>query len=140
MKFIKLNDEEKAALEDGWRNSAKHHFRRRCHSILLSADRYKVSEIARLMNVRTRTIYTWFNNWKKSGIGGLDIQPGRGIKAKLDTITDSQVTQIQEQIKWNPQSLKQVCEKLSVIFGFRITKHMLKRFIKKNRLQLATTP
>ena len=92
------------------------------------------------MNVRTRTIYTWFNNWKKSGIGGLDIQPGRGIKAKLDTITDSQVTQIQEQIKWNPQSLKQVCEKLSVIFGFRITKHMLKRFIKKNRLQLATTP
>ncbi len=45
MKFIKLNDEEKATLEDGWRS-------------------------------------------------GLDIQPGRGIKAKLDTIADSQVTQI----------------------------------------------
>jgi transposase len=132
MRYITLNDEEKAALEDGWRNSAKHHFRRRCHSILLSSQGYKVPEIANLMNVRTRTIYSWFDNWEKSGIDGLNIQPGRGIRAKLDTITDTEITQIHKQIKLNPQNLNQVCEQLSKTLGFRITKNMLKRFIKKN--------
>ena len=109
MRYINLTNEEKAALENVWRNSPKHHFRRRCHSILLSAEDYKVPEIAKLMNVRTRTIYSWFNNWANSGIDGLTIQPGRGIKAKLDTIANSQITQIHKQIKLNPQNLNQVC-------------------------------
>ena len=133
MRYISpLTDEERAALEEGWRNGKKHHFRNRCHSILLSAESYTVPEIAKFMKTRSRTIYTWFNNWEESGLSGLGIQPGRGVKAKLDRLNTNQVSQVKEEIRSNPQSLLQVCEELSQLLGFMVTKHMLKRFIKKN--------
>ena len=133
MRYIPpLTDEERAALEEGWRNGEKHHYRNRCHSILLSAEGYTVPEIAKFMKTRTRTIYTWFDNWEESGLSGLDIQPGRGVKAKLEHLNADQVSQVKEMIRSNPQSLYQVCEELSQLLGFVVTKHMLKHFIKKN--------
>ncbi len=119
-------------LEEGHQNGKKHHFRIRCQCILLSADGYSVPEIAKLLKVRTRTIYTWFDRWDQMGIVGLMISPGRGIKAKLDNLDGQQREQIKDALRLNPQSLKQVCEELSEILGFEITKNMLKRFIKKN--------
>lgn len=133
MRYVNpLTAEERTTLKEGSRNGKKPHFRDRCKSILMSADGYKVSEIARLFKVRTRTIYTWFNRWEQFGISGLMILPGRGIKAPLDNADQQQVEQIREAIKANPQNLNQVCQELSQILGFTVTQNMLKRFIKKN--------
>lgn len=131
-----LTPEEKTTLEEGYRNSPKPHFRNRCHSILLSFEGYKVSEIAQLYKVRTRTIYTWFDRWESIGIIGLMLFKGRGIKAKLDQLSSSQIIQVKQTIKEDPQSLKNVCEKLSDLLGFPITKYMLKRLLKKNSIIL----
>jgi transposase len=98
----------------------------------MSADGYKVSAIAGLFKVRSRTIYTWFDRWEEMGIAGLMILPGRGIKSPLDKADDQQVKQIRKAIQLNPQNLYQVCEELSQTLGFKVTKNMLKRFIKKN--------
>lgn len=133
MRHIKpLSPVEKTTLEEGSRNSKKHHFRTRCQSILMSAEGYKVPDIAKLFKVRTRTIYTWFDRWEQMGIAGLMIFSGRGVKAKLNSSDEQQVAEIRAAIKVNPQSLKQVCEALSKTLGFKITPDMLKRFIKKN--------
>lgn len=133
MRYISpLPPEIRLTLEEGSRNHNKPHFRDRCKSILMSADGYKVPDIAGLFKVRSRTIYTWFDRWEEMGIAGLMILPGRGIKAPLDNVDDQQVKQIRKTIKLNPQNLHQVCEEISQILGFKVTKNMLKRFIKKN--------
>ncbi len=131
-KIETLTEEEKKTLEQGYRNHSKPHFRNRCQSILLSFDGYVVSEIAKLHKVRTRTIYTWFNDWENHGIMGLMTVKGQGIKAKLDSLTKQQIIQVKQTIKEDPQSLKNVCGTLSDLLGFTVTKHMLKRLLKKN--------
>ncbi|MFK7936160.1 MAG: transposase [Saprospiraceae bacterium] len=133
-----LTEEEKVTLNEGYKNSPKSHFRRKCHSILLSFEGYKVLEIANLYKVRTRTVYTWFNHWESNGISGLIMLKGRGIKAPLDQLSAQQLQQVKKTVKQHPQSLKVACEKLSKKFGFVVTKNMLKRVLKKTQIQLAT--
>ena len=127
-----MTQEEKQTLEEGYRNSSKAHFRNRCHSVLLSYEGYKVKEIARIYKVRTRSIYTWFNDWEAHGISGLIMGKGRGVKAKLDQLCEQQVQTLKEAVGDNPQNLHAVGENLTEKFGFTVTKNMLKRFLKKN--------
>ena len=82
--------------------------------------------------MRTRTIYTWFNRWESHGIAGLMLRKGRGVKAKLDQLSPEECNQIKEAIKSDPQSLKRVSQNLSDSLGFKISKCMLKRVVKKN--------
>lgn len=131
-KIENITEEEKSTLKEGFRNSTKAHFRGRCHSILLSNEGYKVSEIALLYKVRTRTIYTWFDRWELSGVTGLILVKGRGVKAKLDGLSKEDLEKVELAVKENPQSLKIVCENLSESLGFKVTKQMLKRTLKKN--------
>lgn len=135
-KIEALQAEEKQTLEQGYKHSKKPHFRNRCHSLLLSEEGYKVSQIAKLYKVRTRTIYTWFNRWESHGIAGLMILPGRGIKAKLDELSPEQIEEVKEVIGSDPSSLKNICQTLSKKLGFKVTKYMLKRLIKKNSITL----
>lgn len=133
MRYItSLENEEKVTLEEGYRNHAKHHFRNRCKSILMSDDGISIPEIARFFKTRTRTIYSWFSRWEKMGIVGLMILPGRGRTAALKQCNVDEIRIIEEAVRKNPQSLREVCKNLSVKFGFEITKKMLQRFLKKN--------
>ena len=126
-----LSTEETITLEECCRNHEKPHFRNRCKSILMSAEKYSVKEIAKFFNTRTRTIYTWFNNWESEGIMGLAISPGRGVKSVLDINNDQHIKVISETLKDHPQDLGAVCEKIKEVFGFTVSKRTLKSFIKK---------
>lgn len=130
-KIPPLELEEKKTLEEGYRNSKKAHFRGRCHAILMSEDGYKVSEIAQLYKVQTRTIYRWFNRWEENGISGLILRKGRGVKGRLDSLSKEELKTVKEAVKLTPQSLKKICENLSESLGFKVTKYMLKRLLKK---------
>lgn len=133
MRYIPpLNTEEKATLEEGYRNHAKYHFRNRCKSILMSDDGVSVPEIARFFKTRSRTVYTWFNRWETVGVAGLMILPGRGRTAVLNGCDADEIGMIEEAVRENPQSLREVCKELSVKLSFKVTKDMLRRFIKKN--------
>jgi len=48
---IKLSEEEKTALKEGWKNGKKATFRQRCHIILLSNQGKEVFEICELYEV-----------------------------------------------------------------------------------------
>ena len=127
-----LTEAEKKTLIEAYRNSKKAKFRSHCHAILLSEEGYKVSEISDLYKVRTRTVYTWFNRWESDGISGLIPRKGRGIKARLDSLTKEEIEKVKLAVRETPQNLKMICEKLSEILDFKVTKQMLKRFLKKN--------
>ena len=133
MRYISpLSAEEKKTLEEGCRNHQKHHFRNRCRSILMGDDGFSVPEIARFFDTRTRTVHTWFTRWESSGITGLMILPGRGRRAVLNGCSEEQILTVEEEVLENPQNLQKVSEKSSCEFGFKITKKMLRRFIKKS--------
>jgi transposase len=132
MRYIPpLTAEEHQCLSEGHRNSAKPHFRHRCQCILLSAEGYSVPELARLFKVGRRTIYTWFNRFEQYGITGLMIQPGRGSKAKLQQLDETQIQWIKTTVEHDPQQLDLVCETLTGALGFTVSRDMLKRFLKK---------
>jgi len=102
MRHIKLTPEEKETLEQGYKNHSKFHVRKRFHAVLLSAQKWQVKDIADLYQTRTRTIYTWFNNWRDFGIAGLFIKPGRGLKPAMD-IEDKSVVEIVKKKSSNAQ-------------------------------------
>jgi transposase len=127
-----LSPEEKSTLEEGFYNHSKPYFRNRCKSMLLSSEGFKVKDIAKIYKIRTRTIYTWIHRYESFGIMGLSIYSGRGVKSKMNDLSEPQINEIKASIENNPQSLRSVSAQLSKEFGFEITKIMLKRYLKKN--------
>ena len=90
---------ELVTLQEAQKNSPKEHFRNRCYAIELSDRGKSVPYIAELLETRTDTIYTWINRWETIGIVGLMIQPGRGLKAKLNDFLTEPFQEIVELIK-----------------------------------------
>jgi transposase len=126
-----LSESEIVSLENIVNSDAKAHFRNRCQCILLSNRCYDVKELSRLYQVRTRSIYSWIHNYEQFGIERLNIATGRGIKAKLDNLSEDNIKLLKEKIALHPQNLKGVIDELSEKFGIDLTIHKLKRYLKK---------
>ncbi len=92
MRYINLTDLDKENLEQAYKNHPKFHVRQRSQALLLNGEGTQVKDIAKIFNVRTRTIYTWLDRWESMGIIGIFIMPGRGIKPHL-SIKDTKVVQ-----------------------------------------------
>lgn len=127
-----LSELEILSLENIVKSDAKAHFRNRCQCILLSNRCYTVKDLSRLYQVRTRSIYTWIHNYELLGIESLNISVGRGVKAKLDTLSEDNIKLLKERIALHPQNLKEVIDELSEKFNIDLTVHKLKRYLKKN--------
>ena len=89
MRQVELTKSEEMTLEEGFKNHPKAHVRKRFHALLLSHKGWKVKDIAKLYDVRTRTIYSWMNKWEKVGVTELYIKNGRGLKPTLDILDDN---------------------------------------------------
>jgi transposase len=119
---IILPADEKKTLESALRDHKKPHFRNRCQSIILLSEGMRVKQVAAIFKVRTRTIYSWVDNYKNIGFIGLLISPGRGLKGVMDYLEPAQIDLVKAEIFQNPQSLQQVVAILSEKLGFQITK------------------
>jgi transposase len=73
-------------LSEAQKNCTKAHFRTRCLAIELSYRGKSPEYIADLIKIRRETVYIWLNRWESSGLAGLQIVRGRGLKAKLDSL------------------------------------------------------
>lgn len=135
-KIRSLLEQEIQALKKGYKAGVKHHFRQRCQGILLSHEGYSVAQIAKLLNHKKDTIYNWLNNYEALGIAGLQNKSGQGVKALLDNLTAKEQKELEETVAKSPQNLNQVGAWLSEKFGFRVTKYMLIRYLKKNSVTL----
>ena len=67
-RYIILTPERFVALDAGYKTGSKHHYRQRCHALLLSYTRPTIVEISRLLNRRQETIRAGMNAFEKSGL------------------------------------------------------------------------
>jgi transposase len=95
--------------------------------LLLSHRGYAVKELARLYQVRTRTIYEWFSRWQSIGLVGLRMTKGRGGKSVLEA---QHALLVEEALTLDCQDLKQVSLVVSEELATPISKGQLKRFLK----------
>ncbi len=133
-KYISLSVSEKKELEEGYTHGQRKHFRTRCHALLLSNAGYTASALSDLFSVRIRTIYDWFKQWDKNGIAGLEIASGRGRKATLDDSNPEHETIIETALSHNRQRLDLVCEEVSDQLDRKVSKGMMKAYLKKKIL------
>ena len=127
MRYIYLSEAQQISLQESTLHSASAVVRSRSQALLLSNRGYTVKELARLYQVRTRTIYEWFSRWQSLGVVGLCITKGRGRKATLQT---QHTPLVEEMLTLDCQDLKQASVSLSEILAAPISKGQLKRFLK----------
>ena len=79
-----LNDEERVALRQLYRQTKDADVRSRCQMILLSADGHGVGDIARLTLFDENSVLFWFDRYEAQGLDGLDDRPKSGRPPKVD--------------------------------------------------------
>ena len=128
MRYIKGLTKETIKLLKRINKQSKHHqVRQRSHCILLSYQKYKISELMEIFQVSRNTIYNWLNNWEAWGLVGLYDCPGRGRKKLFN---ESQQKNIKEWVKQTPKNLGIVQEKIKQEWDIVTSKDTIKRVIK----------
>ena len=113
------------------RNHPSHAARKRAHSVLLSADGYKLKQLSEIFDVCRQTASTWLHSWKDYGICGLLDESRSGRPCKLDT---DQKMEAVEMVKQSPRSLKTVLQQLFEKFDLKLSCSTLKRICREARL------
>ena len=125
---ITLGDDQRAALEQGYRNGKTHAFRQHCQIVLLKAQGRKSQEIASLLGCNQDTVNGWLHRYKAEGIQGLHIKPGRGRKAILSEATDS--AKVRQAVNRHRQRIKLAKAELEASLGKEFSHRTLVRFLK----------
>lgn len=138
MRYITLDPLEEQTIRELVNNHANSHIRNRGQSILLSHLGLDVKKIAQTFSVRTRTLYTWFDNYELTGFLGLMTHKGQGRKTLLSKLNQAQTQQITNWVDQG-ESLKNITQLVEQKFNLPVSKYMLKTMIKK-RIYMETYP
>ncbi|MGK7951668.1 MAG: IS630 family transposase [Xenococcaceae cyanobacterium] len=128
MRYIKgLTKDTIKLLTRIYKQSKYYQVRQRSHCILLSAEKYRISELMEIFKVSRNTIYNWFNNWESLGLVGLYNREGQGRKKIFDK---EQQKIIKNWVKETPKNLSKVQEKIKTTWGIKVSKDTIKRVLK----------
>ena len=87
MKFIAtLSDADRAALEQVHREARVHRQRQRAQAVLLSAQGYKLDQLADILRADRDTVSGWLDAWQEQGLDGLTDAPKSGRTPKIDAV------------------------------------------------------
>ena len=132
MRFIEpLEDTALITLEEAVKNAINPKFRIRCQSLILSNKGFKVKVLSKMYEVRTRTIYTWFNRYEAMGISGLFFLNGNNNSPVLSIDNQEHIEVVREVLKREARHLKRGAIKIGEKLGLTISNGQLKRFVKK---------
>ena len=81
-RFIQLNEQERNALRQLYRQTKDADLRSRCQMLLLSADGHGVAEIAELTLFDENSVLFWFDRYAAEGVDGLEDRPKSGRPPK----------------------------------------------------------
>lgn len=81
-RFIQLNEQEREALRQLYRQTKDADLRSRCQMLLLSADGHRVGEIAELTLFDENSVLFWFDRYEAEGLAGLEDRPKSGRPPK----------------------------------------------------------
>ena len=132
MRYVTLKTEEIEALEKLHKNSTNNTVRKRSQCLLLSHQKRTITDLSDIFDVSRRTIERWFDSWSKTGVDSLIIQPGRGVKTRLEGL-DSVIV---EQLKNHNRNLKNVLTYLEEQHNIIICKKTLQNFLKDTGLYM----
>lgn len=104
-RIIELTDEQRAALEKGYRKGNNHAFRLRCQMVLLKSEKRSSVEISRIPGCCEVVINNWLTRFEQEGIQGLQTRAGRGRKPKLSTHNPVHLQKVKAEIALHPQSV-----------------------------------
>ena len=128
MRYIKgLTKETIKLLERIYKQSKYYQVRQRSHCILLSHDKYRISELMEIFKVSRNTIYNWLNNWDDFGVVGLYNRSGQGRKKLFD---EAQQKTIKNWVKETPKNLRIVQEKIKKEWNIVASLDTIKRVLK----------
>lgn len=130
IRTIELTDEQRTALENGYRKGKTHAFRYRCQMILLKSENRSSLEIAEIFGCCEVVVNRWLSRFEQKGIDGLQTRPGRGRKAKLSIQNPVHLQTVKAEIARHPQSVKTVVAKLEEDLDVQMHPDTLKRFLK----------
>jgi len=126
--ILTLSDDERAALEKGFRHGTSHAFRTRCRMILLKADRLPSRQIAPLVDCGMMAVNGWVRRYQAEGIDGLRTRPGRGRKAVLDDQAD--LDRVRAAVQGHRQKISLARAELEAGLGKEFSDVTLRRFLK----------
>ena len=128
MRYIKgLTKDTIKLLKRIYKESKYYQVRQRSHCILLSYEKYKISELMTIFQVSRNTVYNWLNNWEDLGLVGLYNREGRGRKKLFDPL---QQERIKAWVKETPKKLTIVQEKIQKEWDIVASKDTIKRVVK----------
>lgn len=99
-----LSESAKLVLEQGLRTGKTHTFRTRCQVILLKSTGRSSKEVGEITGMTYVSVKSWVKKYKDLGIDGLQTQPGRGSKPKLNKEIDK--ASILESVKSHRQRIQ----------------------------------
>lgn len=127
-KIIELTDEQRAALENGYRNGQSHAFRSRCQMVLLKSEKRTAAEITLILGGCEVVVNNWVKRFEAKGIKGLETRPGRGRKAILKA---ADLAAVRAAVIENRQRIGQAKAELERDLIKQFSTTTLKRFLKK---------
>ena len=129
IKAIELTEEQRKALEKGWRHGPSHAFRQRCQMILLKAQWLTSQEVASQVGCCEVVVNSWLKRYQEQGIDGLQTRQGRGRRPILQTQTDLEA--VRRAVQQNRQRISLARAELEKELGKEFSTLTLKRFLKK---------
>ncbi len=132
MKQILLTNDELNIIKNKIKNINKEHIRIRLNSIILSSKGYSVKEISSMLDISTKTIYIWFDNYLKDSSSLDSDVTGRGNKPLVDF--NDYFNEIR--IYLDNHNLKQTVSYLQELTNEYISIRMLKKFLKKKGIAI----
>ena len=128
VKIVELNDDEKRALQQGYKYSSKASFSRRCHIILLKNQGRSSKEIAEIFGTTDQPVNNWVKRFLAEGISGLKTKPGQGRRAIFDKEKDAE--KVKAIVKKERQRLKLAKQELETELDKKFSIPTLTRFLK----------
>lgn len=125
---IELSDNQRKALENGYRNGKSHAFRTRCQMVLLKSEGRKSQEIADFLGFCQQAVNLWLNRYKLEGINGLLVRAGRGRPKILSETKDLET--VKEAVKRHRQRISIAKSELEKSIGKEFSQKTLERFLK----------
>ncbi len=68
-KIIELTDEQRTALENGYRTGKSHALRSRCQMVLLKSEKRTAAEITEILGGCEVVVNNWVKRFEAAGIG-----------------------------------------------------------------------
>jgi transposase len=134
IKSVKLDREQRAALEKGYREGGGHAFRVRCQMILLKSDGLSSARVAEIVGCCAVVVNNWLRRYETQGLSGLHTQSGRGRRAILDASTDLEAVRLA--VANNRQRIGVAKAELENVLGKSFSQRTLRRFVKKTVVAL----